>query len=370
MNHQRLLDDFCHMVTIESLSRHEGRMAAFCREHLESLGFSVRMDDSGPQTGSEVGNLIAFRPGERRGHLAFAAHMDTVEPCEGIVPVVEDGVIRSAGDTILSADDKAGIACIFEAIASFQEAGEPLPDLTVVFTTCEELSLLGSGAIDPGFIPSNVPCFVLDADGTPGGAIVAAPSHHTIRAEFIGKASHAGVVPEEGVSAIKAAAAALMTMPLGRIDEVTTANIGMIEGGREVNIVPDHCVLHGECRSLYPQRAQEQRDAMDEALRRAAAEQGCSVQIEWRKDYDAILYEEDDPFLLQLKQAVQRAGLVWEARRTGGGADANNFAAYGLKAITLSTGMLDYHTCSESIKVEDLDSLALLCEELLRLAEQ
>lgn len=309
MNPNRLLDLFLELVRIESPSRYEAAMAERCERELVDLGFEVCFDDSGAQTGSESGNLIARLPGTAPGQIVLSAHMDTVEPCADIVPIVEDGVVRSAGATILSADDKAGVAAVFEAVRSIVEADVPRPDIVVLLTTCEELSLLGASAFDVDELPAGAPCYVFDADGAPGTVILGAPCHYTLRAEFAGRAAHAGVEPEAGVSAIRMAASAIDRMELGRLDEATTANIGLIEGGREVNVVADHCVLAGECRSLREQRADEVRDAMTVALEQAAERFGGTVDVEWRVDYGAVLYDEDDPLVQDVARAACAAGL-------------------------------------------------------------
>ena len=246
-------------------------MAKRCKAELEGLGFTVRFDDSAERTGSDTGNLIAFRAGSAAGAVALCGHMDTVRPCKGIEPVVEDGVIRSAGDTILSADDKAGVAAIFEGVRNLIEAGEALPDVHVVLTTCEEMHLLGAGALDTSFLPEGTPCYVLDADGDPGTIINQAPCHCTFTATFRGKSAHAGVEPERGVSALAMAAQAVCHMPLGRISAHTTSNVGVIECDGATNVVPGTCWLSGECRSTSLERARAERSAMDEAMRAAAA---------------------------------------------------------------------------------------------------
>ena len=319
MNPTRLLDLFCEIVRIESPSRREAAMAARCADELRGLGFSVRFDDSAAQTGADTGNLVAHLPGTAPGRVVLSAHMDTVQPCAGIEPVVEDGVVRSAGDTILSADDKAGIAAILEGVRSVVEGGAPRPDVTVLLTTCEEQHLLGSGALAPDALPAGAPCYVLDADGAPGTVITGAPCHWTLEAAFVGRASHAGVVPEAGVSAIQMAAASIEAMPLGRLDEATTANIGVIAGGRETNVVPEACTLRGECRSLYPDRAEVQKAAMTVALEQAAARFGGSVDIDWTFSYGAVLYDEDDALVQTAARAARAAGLEPCFRHDGGG---------------------------------------------------
>ena len=366
MNPNRLLDLFFELVRIESPSRHEAAMASRCERELRDLGFEVHFDDSALQTGSETGNLIAHLPGTASGHVVLSAHMDTVEPCAGIRPVVADGVVRSAGDTILSADDKAAVAAIFEALRSIVEAGEARPDVTVVLSTCEELSLLGSSALAVDELPAGAACYVLDADGAPGTVILGAPCHYTLRAEFAGRAAHAGVEPEAGASAIRMAAAAIDRMELGRLDEATTANIGVIAGGREVNVVADRCTLAGECRSLHPERADAVRDAMTFALEQAAARFGGTVSVDWRVDYGAVLYAEDDPLVQGAVRAMRDAGLKPRFHYSGGGADANALAPRGVRAITLGIGMTSFHSVDEHIAVSDLEGTARLAEALVR----
>lgn len=365
MNPTRLLDLFCELVRIESPSRHEAVMAKRCTDELLSLGFTVRADESAAQTGSDTGNLIAYLEGTASGHVVLSAHMDTVDPCAGIEPVVADGVVRSAGDTILSADDKAGVAGIFEGVRSVLESGAPRPSITVLLTTCEELHLLGSSALTSSDLPTGAPCYVFDADGAPGTIITGAPCHWGFHATFHGQAAHAGVAPETGISAVCMAAAAIDAMPLGRLDEATTANIGVIAGGGETNVVPDTCTLAGECRSLHTHRVEAQRDAMTAALEAAAARFGGSVDIVWEKSYDAVLYDEADPIVQNIVHAVQTAGLEPHFHHSGGGSDANVLAACGVHPVTLSVGMTKFHSSDEFIAVADLEGTARLVASLV-----
>ncbi|MEF9925416.1 MAG: M20/M25/M40 family metallo-hydrolase [Raoultibacter sp.] len=366
MDSQRLLATFFDLVTIDSPSRFEADVAAYCKRVLTSLGAQVYFDQSAAQTGSNTGNCIAHFPGTVAGHIAFSAHMDCVDPCCGVKPVVEQGVIRSAGATVLGADDKAGLAALLEALQCVLATDTPRPDITVVLTTCEELSLVGSSALAADLFSGEVPCFVLDADGAPGTIIVGAPYHHTLNATFSGKAAHAGVVPEQGISALQMAAAAICAMHLGRIDECTTANIGVIEGGREINIIAERCTLKGECRSLYEQRALAQRDAMTAALRQAADDFGGTVEVSWHLDYPGILLDETDPLVVKLIQAAQAAGLTPHCAVSGGGSDANVLGTKGAKAITLGIGMTAFHSCDEYISIADLEGSARFIESIIK----
>lgn len=365
MKPDRLLKLFCELVRIESPSRHEAPMAARCADELESLGFAVAFDDSSAQTGSDTGNLIARRPGEVGGAITLCGHMDTVKPCRGIEPVVADGVVRSAGDTILSADDKAAVAGILEAARSLVEAGEQLPEICVIFTTCEEMHLLGSGALDVSRLPVGAPCYVLDADGDAGTIIQSAPCHMTFTATFHGKAAHAGVQPEAGNSALAMAAQAICRMPLGRVAAHTTANVGAIECDGATNVVPETCWITGECRSTSLDRAQAQRAEMDAAMRTAAAQAHGTVDIEWRTDYLPISYADDDPVVVRAARAARAAGLQPRLASSGGGADANILAGRGVAALTLATGMADYHSRDEHITLANLEGTCRLIEQLV-----
>ena len=210
-----------------------------------------------------------------------------------------------------------------------------------------------------------LPCYVLDADGRPGTIITGAPCHWTMRACFHGRAAHAGVEPEAGVSAIALAADAVAAMPLGRLDECTTANVGVIAGGTAVNVVPEACELAGECRSLRSDRAAAQRDAMTVACEQAAAQGGGSVELEWTCDYPAVLFENDAPIVARAVAAARAAGLVPRLARTGGGADANVLGAKGCQAVTLGIGMANFHSADEFIAVRDLEATARLVEALI-----
>lgn len=410
MNPDRVLDSFLEMVAIESPSWHEAPMAAYCAEKLAEMGFAVTFDASAAETGSDTGNLIAHLPGTVPGRIGFSAHLDTVKPCAGIEAVIEQRhicdditcrmaeVVCSAGETILSADDKAGIAAIFEGLRSVLESGAPRPDITVLLTTCEEQSLLGAGALaDDGLVwPKDLPAasrgteferllgsmavdddasatgpaarfplFVLDADGAPGTIIMGAPYHWTLRTRIEGRAAHAGVEPEEGISAIQIAAAAVAAMPLGRIDECTTANVGRIEGGVAVNIVPAVVTLMGECRSLYEDRVLAQRDAMTAALEDAGARFGGKVDVAWELDYPAVVHEPGDAIVAHLEAAAAACGLVSRHAVSGGGADANILGTKGADAITLGIGMTNFHSVDEYIEVADLQNMARYVEAII-----
>lgn len=362
---ERLLQTFLDLVQIDSPSREESACARYCAGALEAAGCTVRYDESQLRTGSDCGNLIAELPGDAPGTLVLSAHLDTVEPGRGVDPVISDGYVFSAGETVLGADDKAGLAAAIESIRRVAESGASRPTIRCVFTVQEEVGLLGAKALDPSAVRGDI-CLVLDADGSPGGIVIAAPTHYTFKARFEGRAAHAGVAPERGISAIGIAADAVTRLPFGRLDEKTTANVGTIAGGTATNVVAGSAELTGECRSLDAERVEVVRSEMDAAMREAASEHGGSVEIEWTQEYTGFLLEETAPAVSIVSEACRRIGLEPRTMRTGGGSDANIIAALGVPTVALSCGMQGVHSVSEQIALTDLEALTRLCVEVSR----
>jgi tripeptide aminopeptidase len=353
----RLLGTFCEAVRIDSPSGEEAAFARWCIDRLVALGCDVRVDGTAGATGSDTGNVIAEFAATAAGSVVvLSAHLDTVEPGRDIEPVVEDGVVRSAGDTVLGSDDKAGVAAILETLAVLRESRRPHAKVRVLLTTSEEIGLKGARAIDAADCTGDL-CLVLDAAGPVGGIVTGAPTHHTFSATFRGHAAHAGVHPEKGRSAVLMAARAVSAMPHGRLDDETTANVGQITGGGATNVVPAACSLRGECRSIDAGRAEETREAMDAAMRAAAREGGGSVEVEWFKEYDGYRFTDDDPALAIVIEGVIAAGFEPALFVTGGGSDANILSSKGLPAIALSCGMTDVHGTGETIAVADMEGL-------------
>lgn len=363
MNSERLLTTFLDLVKIDSPSKHEADVAAYCKRAFEDAGCVVVVDDSAQVTGSNTGNLIATLEGELDATLMLSAHMDCVDPCIGVKPVIEDGVIRSSGDTVLGADDKVGIATAIEAVRTLVEDGKPHATVRVVLTVQEEVGLIGAKQLDPKYLDCDL-CLVIDGDGPIGQSVIGAPFHHTFAATFTGVASHAGVAPEKGVSAIKMAAAAVDAMQLGRIDEHTVANIGTIAGGTADNVVPKLCTVTGECRSLVGDKAQATRDAMDEAMHSSAEAAGGSVEVVWDFEYAGFLYDDDDPRVEVVRSAAAALGLATTTATSGGGSDANVLAGKGVPALVLAAGMTDVHSVSEHLSVADLENLGRLLVQI------
>jgi len=364
----RVLATFLEAVRIDSPSGEEAAFGAWCAERLAALGFTVRFDDTAEASGSDSGNLIAQREGVAGSTtVVLSAHLDTVEPGRGIEPVVEDGIVRSAGRTVLGADDKAGIAAIFEALERLNDRGVATGPVRVLFTTGEEMGLQGAKALDAADCSGDL-CLVLDANGEVGGIVVASPTQYTFDATFEGVPAHAGVEPEKGRSAIVMAANAIARMRIGRVDAETTANVGVIRGGSATNVMAAECVLRGECRSIDPAKVEAVRGEMDEAMHAAANEGGGKVRTAWTKEYEGFRFGADDPRLLLVEEACREVGLTPRLFETGGGSDANVLAAKGLPSIVLSCGMTDVHSMGETVAVADLESLSGLLVAVLELA--
>jgi tripeptide aminopeptidase len=365
MNKERVLETFLDMAAIDSPSCHEAAMAAYCRKRLETLGFTVRFDDSQAQTGSDTPQIIAFKKGTGAGRIALSAHMDCVQPCEGVKTHIEDGIIRSDGTTVLGGDDKSGVAEILEAVQSLGESGRPSPDITVLFSVCEEQGVAGAPYFPENLFEQETLCLVVDAEGHAGTIFTAAPHHYTFTATFHGRSAHAGVNPEDGINAIAIAARAIDRMPIGRHDESTTSSVGIIEGGSATNIVPDSCIVRGECRSLDLDRVERVRLEMDRVMREAAASFGGTVGIDWALSYPGFRIADEDPDMRMIVEIAGALGIAPRLDVTGGGSDANVLGAKGAKAIPIASGMTDFHSLEESLSVADLQDCALFIEEIL-----
>jgi tripeptide aminopeptidase len=306
-----------------------------------------------------MNNLVARLPGKGRA-IMLAAHMDTVMPGRGIKPVVRDGVVHSDGSTILGADDKAGVAVILEVLQAVVENSLPHPPLEVVITVQEESGLVGAKGLDLQRLTASMGVS-LDAGGSPGTITVSAPSHNFVVATVHGKAAHAGTQPETGINAIAVAAHAIVDMPLGRIDEETTANIGTIQGGTAKNIVPDRVELAGEARSRNEAKLEAQTAKMVQAFQLAAQRYGAKVDVRVTHAYEAYVFSEAEEVVRRLMVACRAQGVQPVLVPTGGGSDANIFNAQGKQVVNLSVGMGGEHSTDEHIAVADM----VICAQIV-----
>lgn len=351
---ERIINEFLELVQVDSVSGKERQIADLLKRKLTALGLTVWEDEAGKAVNAEAGNIIAKLPGTGVGPvLLLSAHMDTVEPGWGVRPQVANGIISSAGETVLGADDKAGIAAILEVLRLVKENNIVHGGLEIAFTIWEEGGLFGAKNLDYSLLSAQIG-FVLDSNGDPGTIVTVAPSHDRIGATIKGKAAHAGINPEAGVNAIQVAAYAIAQMQVGRIDHETTSNIGVISGGKAVNIVPDSVTIEGEARSLRAEKRIMQTGQMCKALEDAAEKFGARADIVTETLYPEFSLSEEAPPVKIAMAAARNLG--WEPclTKTGGGSDANIYNSRGIATAVLGIGMKKVHTTEEYIKVDDL----------------
>jgi tripeptide aminopeptidase len=306
-----------------------------------------------------AGNLFAVLPGTNRNlkPIFLSMHTDTVEPGKGIKPRLEGNRIHSDGTTILGADNKASIAATLEVIRWLQTSRPNHGDLELLFTWGEERGHLGAKAFDTTRLKSRMG-FVPDGGGPLGTVIHRAPYYDSIRVAFIGKAAHAGISPEKGISAIVMASRAVSRMKLGRISGETTANLGKISGGTGRNTVPERVEIEGEARSLALEKLEEQIGYLRAAMEEAAEEAGGKVEIQVKREYDGFSVGKDEAPVKIALAASRAVGLNPVITSTNGGSDGNEFNAKGIQTIVLGMGGQGYHSTQESITVEELAKLA------------
>ena len=328
------------------------------------LGFSVSVDEAFPETHS--GSLYGYLPGQLPGEpILFTAHMDTVTPCENKKISVElDGTIHTDGTTILGGDDLTGVVEILEAVRQIQKQKLPHRDIEVIFTACEEYFVEGAQKLDYSRIHSRQ-AYVLDTDGEIGTAVLAAPTGIRVMATLEGKSSHAALKPEDGVNAVAMAADAISHMRLGRVDQDTTANIGIIRGGSSGNIVPDRCFVEGETRALVHESALRQRDHMAQCFRDAAEKAGGRVSLDISTVYTAWAVDETAPICRRFERAARQAELQPLFQRACGGSDASFLSAHGISCLVLATGMHEIHSVREYTTVQEMETMAQLVRYLM-----
>ncbi|AIF54276.1 M20/M25/M40 family metallo-hydrolase [Pelosinus sp. UFO1] len=369
INKQRVLEEFFELVRIKCSTRDEREVADLLKARLKDLGLEVTEDNVGEKIGGNCGNVLAYSKGTLQDAptLMLSAHMDCVEPCGGIEPQLKDGVITSVGDTILGADDKAGIVAILEALRVIKEENISHGPIQVVFTVAEEGGLNGAKNIDPSLLKADFG-YALDSSGAPGEVITMAPGQNSIMAVVHGKKAHAGVAPEEGINAIVVAGKALAQMQVGRIDFETTSNIGIISGGIATNIVPDVVELKCEARSRNMEKLEKQTLHMKETFEKVAVDNGARAEVKVNKAYGPYVLSEDAPVVKLAVNATESIGLTPEIKATGGGSDANFFNNYGVPTAVLGVGMNKVHTTDEYIKEIDLYNSAELVTALIKTA--
>jgi tripeptide aminopeptidase len=352
---ERLLDDFVRLCGIESPSRSERAVADAVRAELEGLGLEVEEDDSAGETGSDAGNLLARIEGpEGARTILLCAHLDTV-PLAGPVEVaLENGVLSNRHEAILGADNKAAVATILAAARRLTEEGAPV-GVELLFTTCEEHALAGAKAFDPARLRSEFG-YVFDHASPIGELVTASPTYYRLEAEFRGQAAHAGIRPEDGHNAIAAAAKAIASIQIGRLDESTTANVGQIQGGTAANVVAERCKVVLEARSLDDARAGEVVSSMVDAISESASDLECDVDTAVERLFRGYKLARSAPVVEVAAEALRSKGIEPVYINTGGGSDANAFIAAGLPTVNVANGTQGNHQPDESVTVDALET--------------
>ncbi|MCA1614712.1 MAG: M20/M25/M40 family metallo-hydrolase [Acidobacteria bacterium] len=376
INQERIKNLLLELVQIDSVSREERDVAERIKAYCEEMGAEVFIDDAGEKVGGNTGNVIARFPGTlpRAEPIMMSAHMDTVVPGRGVKPIVEGDIIRTDGTTILGGDDKSGCAVIIEAVRCLREQDIPHAPIDAVFSICEEVGLLGAKHLDLSKVRARYG-LVFDSDD-PGFLFTRGPSADHFEIKIYGLESHAGVAPEQGISAIRVAAEAIAAMKLFRVDEETTANIGAIQGGEATNIITNLVTLRGEARSLDDAKLAAQtahiiKCCEDAARRYEVTVDGVTtkarVESHVTREYHAMDVSDDSRVVKLVKGAAARMGLEVKTLASGGGCDANIFNKRGIECANLGTGMRAIHTVKEWLDVKDMYASAEMTLEIMRL---
>ena len=374
INSERLAQTFTQLCETDSPSRQEGRMAALLTGMLSALDAAPPFeDDSASQTGSQCGNLIfRFKGSIDREPLFFSCHLDTVEPGTGIKVVRKDDIFTSLGNTILGSDDKSGIAAIVEALHIIRENDLPHIPMEFVFTTCEEIGLLGAKALNPDHIQAKMG-YALDSTGF-GSVIIGAPASNRLRITIKGVAAHAGLHPERGINAIILAGQALGQVPCGRIDEETTVNFGTVQGGTASNIVADQVYIEGEVRSHSMEKLERLTGEVEQGFRQVIENwndplgevRGIpELDFQVEPDFPVMELAIEDEVIRRVDQAARAIDLKMSYEVAGGGSDANIFNGYGLQTAIIATGMTHVHSTEEQVSLRDMVDLTRLILELV-----
>lgn len=362
---QRIVENFMDMVKIPSPSLGERAIADYLKKALIDLGLEVEEDNAGENHNGTAGNVIGVLRAPGKAKVLFSAHMDTVKPCDQINPIIENGIIKGDGTSVLGGDDKGGIAAILEMLAVIKENNLEHPEIIVVFSIAEEIGLLGAKSFDSAKYAPDFG-FILDSSGKPGVVITQAPYSAKGKITIVGKPAHAGIAPETGINALTVAAHAITKIKLGRIDKETTSNIGTVSGGSAVNIVMPSIDMMYEARSL---NGETLKCLLDETLgifKATAEEFGAQFEHTVAIGYDGFVIPADAEILTIFKNACERAGVEFKPQPSGGGSDTNIYNGRGIPSLNLACGMSKVHTTEEFIEIKDLVGSAELLLEIVK----
>ena len=366
MSTDRMIQEFCHLVEIDSPSFGERAMADYLTGRLTELGFVVEEDQAGAFYGGTAGNLYAHREGSRRGDpLLFSMHMDTVEPSRHKRAIVHwDGRITSQGDTVLGADDLSAVAAFLEALEGMRRDNEPCRELEALITIGEEQHLRGSAVFDYSKLRS-CQSYVLDLSGRVATAANKAPSLAVFRAKVIGRAAHAGFAPEEGIHAIVIASRAVLGIPQGHVGDEMTVNVGRIDGGSATNVVPDQCIVTGEVRGFVHSHVLKELDRIRQVFEQEAEAAGGCVEYETEICFCAYETPDTHPVVKRFERACERAGICPVLTATFGGSDQHHLSEHGIAGMVLASAMHHVHSCGEYTTTSEMEQVRNIVREII-----
>ncbi|NLH88352.1 MAG: M20/M25/M40 family metallo-hydrolase [Firmicutes bacterium] len=362
---EAMVEEFCELVRIDAESGEEAELANVVAAKLRDLGFDVTQDDAGSKFGGNAGNVIGRLSGAPGYEpVLLSAHLDRVTPGKGIVPSIDGDRIVSGGDTVLAADDLGGVVAILAGIRMARAVRKQLPPLEVVFTVSEEKGLKGARHLNYSQIQSKMG-YIFDASSPVGVVVVQSPTHISVDATITGRAAHAAVNPEGGISAIRVAADAISKFPFGRVDDQTTANIGIISGGRATNIVCEQVSFKGEVRSLDAERALSLAKEISDEIKTIAARYGASAEVTTPVDYYGFTISRDARVVKRAQKALAMSGREAVFESTMGGSDGNIFNTKGIESIVLGMGARDVHSTKECLPISELVAAGELARDLI-----
>ena len=358
INQERLVESFKSLTLIDGIHGKELTIAGYLMKTLKSLGLEVAMDDAGSTYGGNAGNVIGRLPGKTNAAPIFlCAHMDTVQPTKNLKHVIEAGVITTDGTTILGGDDRAGVAVILEILQVLHERNLEHGPVEILFNVCEEAGMFGAKYVKASALQSSFG-FVFDCQASPGAYIVEAPGAVAFKIKVRGRSAHAAVSPEKGIHAIQIAAKAIAQLKLGRWDETGMLNIGTINGGVSINVIPDFVEITGETRNANKEKLQGQMEYIRSTFEQAAQECSGAVEIKFTEKYGGYQFNGGTKAIEIAQKAIKAAGYEPAPIRYPGGSDANVLNNNGIAALNLGVGFKHAHSFQEKIAIADLEGTA------------
>ncbi|MCL6493167.1 MAG: M20/M25/M40 family metallo-hydrolase [Ignavibacterium sp.] len=362
MNPSRLIEIFLQVIKINALSANEKPLADFIQSFLSNLGYKVEFDDSAKFTHSNTGNLIC-KIGNG-GDFVMTAHMDTARPTENVKPIIKEDRITSSGDTVLGVDNREGVAVLLYTLERIAKDKIPVKDFTVAFTTCEETTLFGSKYL--GLNGNIKKGFVFDSGYRPGSFIYSACGAIGFNLKVIGRASHSGIAPEKGINSLVIATRAINKLPLGRIDDETTMNIGSLKSGSAVNVIPELTEMIGEVRSFNLEKAENYFNLLIKTFEEEAKKSSAKIEYDYYWDFKPYTIKENSDVYKDIVRAITKVGLMPTPKISLGGSDANSLNANGIESVNIGIGAQNPHSNDEFVYIEDLIKSAEIALELVK----